>query len=189
MKKFCALSAVIVLALFAASASAQFGYGPNAPSYLGGSTTVSLKAIVAEHVNITVTNPVVNFNIFDPTKTTNGDNTVSFTANYVMKNGANFAVCVASNLFAAPGLSGTGTNTDVIPMSAIEVQPMATGSYISLAGATDDCGLPNGVNILPKQAITGNTASATGSFNLAIAPVTVRPDVYNGTVLLYFQEL
>jgi hypothetical protein len=97
VKKFCALTAVIALSLFAASASAQFGYGPNAPSYLGGSTTIGLKAIVAEHMTFTVTNPVVNFNIFDTTKTTNGDNTVGFTANYVMKNGANFAVCVASN--------------------------------------------------------------------------------------------
>jgi hypothetical protein len=138
----------------------------------------------------TVTNPIVNFNIYDPTKTTNGDNTVSFTASYFMKNGANFAVCVASNLFEAPGLAGTGTNTDVIPVAAIEVQPMATGSYVSLAGSTSACGaLPNAVTILPKQTITGNKASVNGSFNLAIAPVTVRPDVYNGTVLLYFQEL
>jgi hypothetical protein len=183
VKKLFALTAILVLALFAVSASAQ------APSYLGGSTTVALKATVAEHMNFSVTNPVVNFNIFDTTKTTIGDSTVSFTANYIMKNGANFAVCVASNLFAAPGLAGTGTNPDVIPTAAIEVQPNGTGSYIPLAGATNDCGLPNGVNILAKQPITGNTATATGSFNLAIAPVTVRPDVYSGTVLLYFQEL
>ncbi|MDR3573897.1 MAG: hypothetical protein P4L50_08550 [Anaerolineaceae bacterium] len=179
MKK--AVFAALVLALFAVSASAQ--------SYLGGSTTVGLKATVAESMSFSVTNPVINFNIFDPTKTTNGDNTVSFTASYFMKNGANFAVCVASNFFGTTGLVGTGTNTDVIPMAAIEVQPMATGSYISLSGAEDACGLPNGVTILAKQPITGNKGSATGSFNLAIAPVTVRPDVYNGTVLLYFQEL
>lgn len=186
MKKLFALSVLLVLALSATSAIAQ---GPKYPNgYLGGSTTVQLYATVPESVSMNVTNPVVNFDIIDPTQTTNGDNTVSFTMNYFMKNGANFAVCVASNIFA-PGLAGTGTNTDVIPMSAIEVQPNATGSYISLAGAKDDCGLPNGVNILAKQPITGTKGSATGSFNLAIAPVTVRPDVYSGTVLLYFQEL
>ena len=173
--------AILALSLSAASASAQ--------SYLGGSTTVALKATVAESMSWTVTNPVVNFNIYDPTKTTNGDNTVSFTANYFMKNGANFAVCVASNIFGTPGLAGTGTNTDVIPMAAIEVQPMASGSYVSLSGATNLCGLPNGVNIIGKTPITGNKAAVTGSFNLAIAPVTVRPDVYSGTVLLYFQEI
>jgi len=135
--------------------------------------------------------PIVNFSITDPTQTTNGDNTVSITANYSYKNGASFAVCVASNIFATPGLAGTGTNTDVIPMAAIEVQPMATGPYISLSGATDDCGLPNGVNIIAKTAVVSgsNKGTATGSFNLAIAPVTVRPDVYSGTVLVYLQEL
>jgi hypothetical protein len=179
MKKI--IFAAFVLGLFAVSASAQ--------SYQQSATTVSLKATVAEHASITVTNPVINFNINDPTVTNNGDNTVSFTATYVLKNGANFAVCVGSDLFAAPGLAGTGTNTDVIPMSAIKVQPMATGGYLSIAGSTDDCGLPNGVNILPKHAITGNTGTATGSFNLAIAPVTVRPDVYSGTVRIQFQEL
>jgi len=180
MKK--AVFAALVIALFAVSASAQ-------ATYLGGSTQVSLKATVSESMSFSVTNPVINFNILHPTKTTNGDNTVSFTANYFMKNGANFAVCVASNIFEAPGLAGTGTNTDVIPVAAIEVQPMATGSYVSLAGSTDLCGLPNGVNIIGKTPITGNKGSVTGSFNLAIAPVTVRPDVYSGTVLLYFQEL
>jgi hypothetical protein len=175
--------AILALTLSAACASAQ--------SYLGGSTTVGLKATVSETMSWTVTNPIVNFNIYDPTKTTNGDNTVSFTANYFMKNGANFAVCVASNIFATPGLAGTGTNTDVIPMAAIEVQPMATGNYISLAGAQDDCGLPNGVNIIAKTPVVSgsNKGTATGSFNLAIAPVTVRPDVYSGTVLVYLQEL
>jgi hypothetical protein len=187
VKKLFALSVLLVLALSATSAIAQ---GPKYPNgYLGGSTTVQLYATVPESVSMNVTNPVVNFDIIDPTQTTNGDNTVSFTMNYFMKNGANFAVCVASNIFAAPGLAGSGTNTDVIPMSAIEVQPNATGSYISLAGSTDACGLPNGVTILAKQPITGTKGSATGSFNLAIAPVTVRPDVYSGTVLLYFQEL
>ncbi len=173
--------AVIALTLCAVSASAQ--------GYLGGSTTVGLKATVAESMTWNVPTPVVNFNINDPTKQTSGDNTVSFTANYFMKNGANFAVCVASNIFATPGLTGTGTNTDVIPMAAILVQPGATGSFISLSGATNLCGLPNGVNILGKTPITGNTGNVTGSFNLAIAPVTVRPDVYSGSVLLYFQEI
>jgi hypothetical protein len=181
MKKI--VFATLVLALFAVSASAQ------APSYLGGSTTVGLKATVAETMSFSVTNPNVTFNIFDPTKTTTGDQTVSFTANYFMKNGANFAVCVTSNLFGTPYLSGTGSNTDQIPMSAIQVQPMATGSFISLAGSTNTCGIPNGVNILGKTPITSNTGSATGSFKLAIAPVTVRPDVYSGTVMLYFQEV
>ena len=183
MKKLSAISSIFVLALFATSAIAQ------APSYLGGSTTVGLKATVAEHMSFSITNPIVNFNIYDATKTTNGDNTVSFTADYFMKNGASFAVCATSNIFAAPGLAGTGTNSDVIPMAAILVQPNAAGSYIPLAGATDDCGLPNGVTIIAKTPITGNKSTATGSFNLAIAPVTVRPDVYSGTVLLYFQEL
>jgi hypothetical protein len=172
--------AILALSLSAACASAQ--------SYLGGSTTVALKATVAESMSWTVTNPVVNFNIYDPTKTTNGDNTVSFTANYFMKNGANFAVCVASYIIS-PNLAGTGTNTDVIPMSAIAVQPMATGSYIPIAGATNTCGLPNGVDVISKTPISANKGSVTGSFNLQIAPVTVRPDVYSGVVWLYFQEV
>jgi hypothetical protein len=66
---------------------------------------------------------------------------------------------------------------------------MATGPYTSLSGATNLCNLPNGVTIIGKTPITGNTGNVTGSFNLAIAPVTVRPDVYSGTVLLYFQEI
>jgi hypothetical protein len=185
VKKLLNGSIFLVLALFAVSASSQNSQS----SYLGASTTVGLKATVAESASFSITNPIVNFNIFDPTKTTNGDNTVSFTVNYFMKNGANFAVCVASNIFAAPGLAGTGTNTDVIPMAAIAVQPNAAGSYVSLAGSTDSCGLPNGVDIISKTPISGNKASVTGSFKLAIAPVTVRPDIYSGTVLLYFQEL
>jgi 3'-phosphoadenosine 5'-phosphosulfate sulfotransferase (PAPS reductase)/FAD synthetase len=68
-----------------------------------------------------VTNPVVNFNIWDATQTTNDDNTVSFTASYFMKNGANFAVCVTNSFGStgpSAGLSGTGANTDVIPLAA-----------------------------------------------------------------------
>jgi len=171
VKKFFAITSILVLALLAVSASAQ----------TSNMKSVTLKAISPEYITLSQTmSPTITFT-FQPGSTfANGDQNPGLSLQYNLASSKTITVCA----YLSGDLVGTNS-ANIIPMKDVNFNVGNPGTQ----QFTGTCGtIPNAVTWTQFSGQQGTTAvSSTGMFIAtggAFAPV---PDTYTGTMNIIAQ--
>jgi hypothetical protein len=187
VKKFYALSAVIALSLFAASAIAVPAptiQGPNpGPSNNNNvATYVGLNVVVPETLTLSVDTAMLNFAVYDPTVITSGGTPVTVTANYYALTGRTVTIFVGGDFINPSGLVGQYTG-EFLGWNNIQIQP-AGGSWMPLQV------LPATMTTLAQTTVAkgANKGSLSKVFNTQIAALSnLSPDNYKGNIYITVQ--
>ena len=184
MKKIVASFAILTLALFAVSASAQ--------TVTSNTQTVALNAVVPEAITLDAPSAsVINFVIAGTpfsTSATNGDVAPTFNVNYSLKANRSFTVC--AYLPGTGALVGTGTNNDKISSGNILGKFNGAGAFVAFDGNTA-CGQAHGLIV---DTITSTSALHSVTKNekveMQVGPLGgITPDTYTGTLNLVAQSI
>jgi len=171
----CSLLAVV----FSAPAFAQLTSAP---------VPVALVALAPESLTVTLTSgATVNFTLTGGSADL-GSITPAWTTTWNLKPSRNsVAVCV----FLSGALTGTGTNTDTVPMANILGQPDAAGSFTAITG--NGCGQTGNALLINTYALTSPASRKNVSKNDSVAleindsALTLEADTYSGTLNIVAQ--